>query len=56
VSARKGKSRLGDVLGFLILSGVLLGIVGGTFAYERALWKECRATNSFWYCSRVLSK
>lgn len=45
----------------LITAYVLLGLfavamLGGVFLYERMLWDECRATNSWFYCVRVLGK
>lgn len=40
---------------FAILAGVVI-VIGGGIAWEVSLWHECRATNSFWYCMRVLGK
>lgn len=45
----------------LIATYVMLGlfaiaIFGSAFLYERMLWNECRATNSWFYCVRVLGK
>lgn len=31
-------------------------IVGLVIWWEASLWGECRETNSFWYCMRVLAK
>lgn len=31
-------------------------IIGLAIWYEIAMWSECRETNSFWYCMRVLGK
>jgi hypothetical protein len=33
---------------------VILGIFVLAFVYERAMWNECRATNSWFYCMRTL--
>jgi hypothetical protein len=38
---------------------IVIGIVaflGLAVWYEVEMWSECRQTNSFWYCMRVLSK
>lgn len=41
--------------------GTILGVVG-LFAvmvvgiyYKSAIWQECRATNSFWYCWHLVN-
>lgn len=35
--------------------GTLAVVVGLTWL-QIDVWNECRSTNSFWYCMRVLSK
>ena len=35
-------------------AGVLLLILGVVIWWNLLLWDECRATNSFWYCIRVI--
>jgi hypothetical protein len=34
----------------------VLLLMAGAIAYERMLWNECRATNSWFYCVRVLGQ
>lgn len=34
---------------------VVVGVVGAIWV-EISLWRECRQTNSFFYCLRVLNK
>lgn len=41
------------IIGFALC--VLMLVAGGIW-WEWALWSECRATNSWFYCVRVLSK
>lgn len=41
------------VVGALIVLGVV-AVIGLTVWYEASLWNECRRTNSFFYCARVL--
>jgi hypothetical protein len=41
------------VIGALLLIALVLG---GVLFYEVAVWSECRQTNSWWYCLRILSK
>ncbi len=38
---------------FAIAVAVIL-VIGGCTYFEYSLWHECRATNSFFYCLRVL--
>ena len=40
--------------GVLAIAVVLLSIVVAAVAYEVMLWNECRGTNSWFYCMRVL--
>lgn len=35
---------------------LLIAVVVFVSSYEYALWKECRASHSWFYCVRVLSK
>lgn len=35
---------------------VVIGLIGLGTWNEISLWNECRATNSFFYCARVLGK
>ena len=35
---------------------LMVALVVGAIAYEVMVWKECRQSNSFFYCLRVLSK
>lgn len=42
------------VLGSVVTAVILIVAVG--IYYEIGLWQECRATNSWFYCMRVLSK
>lgn len=37
----------------LALVAIFLGLITW---WNISLWEECRATNSFWYCVRVLSR
>lgn len=39
--------------------GIILGIlavIALAFLWEVNIWNECRETNSFWYCVRVVSR
>ncbi len=40
---------------FLVILGIatFIGLVGW---FQYSLWSECRQTNSFFYCLRVLNK
>lgn len=40
------------LIGVLVLASTA---VGGCVAMEVKLWNECRASNSWFYCLRVLS-
>lgn len=31
-------------------------VIGLSIYMEASAWTECRQTNSFWYCMRVLNK
>jgi hypothetical protein len=46
------KSYLGPAA--IVLAVVTL--IGLGIWYEIEMWSECRATNTFWYCMRILSK
>jgi hypothetical protein len=41
------------VIGALAL---VLALIGGAIAWEISLWSECRQTNSWFYCLRVLNR
>lgn len=45
-----------DTLKVLGLAVVVIAFVAIGIYYEMAVWQECRATNSWLYCMRVLSK
>lgn len=34
----------------------LIAMLALSVWWEVSLWGECRKTNSFWYCARVLGK
>lgn len=40
----------------ITLTVFVLSLLGGCVYWEYSLWSECRITNSFWYCARVLNK
>jgi hypothetical protein len=44
---RKSATRAYHVFGLVFIVAPI--------AYERMLWNECRATNSFFYCVRVIA-
>lgn len=48
----KKPSYLGAVVGLALF----LAIVGSCIWWEVGLWRDCRATNGFWYCVRVLNR
>jgi hypothetical protein len=35
---------------------LIIAAIAGTIYLEIGVWQECRATNSWFYCMRVLSK
>jgi hypothetical protein len=37
-------------------AALTVAVIVGIIAYERMLWNECRLTNSWFYCVRVLGK
>lgn len=39
----------------LMVLGIVL-FIGGITAYNISIWKECRQTNSWGYCMKVLSR
>lgn len=43
------------VKGFLVIA-VIGAFLFGVVSCQLSIWRECRATNSFFYCARVLSK
>ncbi len=45
-----------DTLNYIIVACVLTGAIALSLYYEYSMWDECRETNSFWYCVRVLGK
>jgi hypothetical protein len=44
-----------DVTGFAALTFIVLVVVG-TIWLNVEVWGECRQTNSFWYCVKLVSK
>lgn len=52
--------RAGAVRGSEVKTAVSIATVIAAIAlavwWEVSLWNECRETNSFWYCVRVLGK
>jgi len=38
----------------ILVTLVTILIVAGVGYLEVSFWNECRATNSFWYCLRML--
>lgn len=42
--------------GLLVMGLVVALLVVGAIAYERMLWNECRQTNSWFYCVRILDR
>lgn len=40
---------------YLIAAGVV-AVIAGAIYLEVGVWQECRATNSWFYCMRVLGK
>lgn len=40
----------------VIAALAIIVLLAFTVWWEASLWSECRATNSFWYCVRVLNK
>ena len=45
-----------ELLSTLAVVVVVLTIAGLAIWYEVEMWSECRATNTFWYCMRILGK
>lgn len=39
-----------------LIAVALLVFFGFAVYWEYGIWTECRETNSFWYCVRILSK
>lgn len=39
-----------------LYTAAVFGILGLGIWYEISVWNECRLTNSWLYCTRVLSK
>ncbi len=39
-----------------IAVAAVFAVLIGLIAYEHMIWNECRATNSWFYCFRVMSK
>jgi hypothetical protein len=37
-------------------AALVLALIGGAIAWEVSIWNECRQTNSFFYCMRVLGR
>jgi uncharacterized protein (DUF983 family) len=44
-----------DVAGFAALAFIVFAVVG-TIWLNVEVWSECRQTNSFWYCVKLVSK
>ncbi len=40
-------------VGIIVLAALFFGLIGW---WQYSLWAECRQTNSFFYCLRVLNK
>jgi len=40
----------------VLIYACLLAVIVTAMWLEMQVWDECRQTNSFWYCMRVLSK
>jgi len=53
---RKNKDALVISTIFVLLVLFIAVCISGGVYWEISLWKECRVTNSFWYCVRVLGK
>jgi hypothetical protein len=47
---------MSDSLKIICGIAVVLAVVGAAVAWEFSLWSECRQTNSWFYCARVLFK
>ncbi len=44
-----------DWILLLVIVGVLIWVSVSVYL-EISVWNECRQTNSFWYCMRMMSK
>lgn len=44
-----------NLVPYLIIAGVV-AVIAGIIYLEVGVWQECRATNSWLYCVRVLGK
>jgi predicted negative regulator of RcsB-dependent stress response len=49
-------ARIKNFFGQLIIAIVVLGLIALPVSCEYKVWKECRQTNSYYYCVRVLDK
>jgi len=49
-------NKLKDTLAVIGVAALVIFVLGAAVWYQSALWSECRQTNSFMYCMRVLSK
>jgi len=47
---------LKNFLGQVIVAIFVIAIIALPVSCEYKVWKECRATNSYFYCVRVLDK
>lgn len=45
-----------DMLTLVGIAAVVIAFFAIGIYYEIEVWRECRATNSWFYCMRVLSK
>lgn len=45
-----------DGLEIAVVGIVIVLVLAGVVYAEVAAWTECRATNSWWYCLRILSR
>jgi hypothetical protein len=53
---KKFAKKLDDWIGLLLIVVVVLIVVAVSVYLEISVWNECRQTNSFWYCMRMMSK
>lgn len=42
--------------GLILPVAVFAALIGLIAWWQLSLWEECRSTNSFWYCVRILSR
>lgn len=39
-----------------IFVAIIVAVIALVVWWEVSIWGECRATNSFWYCVRILAR